>query len=588
MTEQITEQAAGTAADSATPRTPTPVDEVAEAHFRGMLDLSPALRIEVGAPGRDDELDDYSPGGWAAHDDLAARTLAALGAAESASRAAGTFDETDAVTADALRERLGLTRELHSIGADASAFNVLASPVQEIREFFDLVPTASAEDWEANASRLRAVSQALAGHRESLLAARAGGRSPARVQVQAVIEQARAAAEAGGHFDRFVAGASADRPGPADISSGLQAELADAAGSARTAYARFADFLAQQMLPDAREDDAVGREEYALHSRQFLGAAVDLDETYEWGLELLASIDAEQQEIAEALFPGSSVTETMAKLDADPERRIHGLDALRTWMQETADEATAALTGTHFDIPEQVRAIECMVLEDGTGGIYYTPPTSDFSRPGRMWWSVPSGVDSFSAWQERTTVYHEGVPGHHLQLGAAVMMESRLNAWRRQGVWVSGHGEGWALYAERLMDELGFLSDPGDRFGMLDSQRLRAARVCVDIGVHCRKHAPASVGGGIWDREKAWRFLTDNVAMERSFLDFELKRYLGWPGQAPSYSVGQRIWQQIRDAVRAREERDGRVFSLRDFHTRALGLGSVGLSTLQKALVEGF
>ncbi|GAA2086955.1 MULTISPECIES: DUF885 domain-containing protein [Brevibacterium] len=586
MTEQTaTGTAAGTPATA--PRTPTPVDEVAETHFRSMLDLSPALRVEVGAPGREDELDDFSPGGWAARDDLAARTLSALEAAESASRAAGTFDETDAVTAHALRERLGLEREIHAIGADASQLDVIASPVQAVRDFFDLVPTASAEDWEANASRLRAVSQALAGHRESLLEARAGGRIPARTQVEAVIAQAQAAAEAGGHFDRFVAGA-ADSPDADRISAGLRAELTDAAHSARTAYSRFASFLHEQMLPEARADDAVGREEYALHSRTFLGTTVDLDETYEWGLEQLASIDAEQQEIAAELYPGSSVTETMRRLDADPLRRIHGLDGLRRWMQETADEATAALAGTHFDIPDEVRTIECMVLEDGTGGIYYTPPTSDFSRPGRMWWSVPSGVESFATWQERTTVYHEGVPGHHLQLGATVMREDRLNAWRRQGIWVSGHGEGWALYAERLMDELGFLADPGDRFGMLDSQRLRAARVCVDIGVHCRKQAPSSVGGGVWDREKAWAFLTENVAMEHSFLDFELKRYLGWPGQAPSYSVGQRIWQQIREEVRTREEAAGRAFSLRDFHSRALGLGSVGLSTLQKALVEGF
>lgn len=568
-------------------RVPTPVDQVADDHFRGMLDLSPSLRIEVGADGRD-ELDDFSPGGHAAWDDLNARTLGSLEEAEAASRAAGTFDDVDAVTADALRERLGLERELHTLGADLSELNVIASPLQTVREFFDLVPTASADDWEANASRLRAVGQALAGHRESLLEARANGRVAARTQVAAVLEQARALAEAGGHFDKFVATAGGSVSDGEAVSDGLRRELEDAAGSARTAAGRFAEFLQDQLLADAREDDAVGPEEYALHSQMFLGAEVDLDETYEWGLELLASIDAEQRQIAESLYPGASVTETMKRLDEDPARQLHGLDALREWMQTTADEATAAMAGTHFDISDPVKTIECMVLEDGTGGIYYTPPTSDFSRPGRMWWSVPAGVETFSTWQEKTTVYHEGVPGHHLQFGAAVMQDDVLNAWRKQGVWVSGHGEGWALYAERLMDELGYLEDPGDRFGMLDSQRLRAARVCLDIGVHCRKRAPESLGGGVWDKEKAWQFLTDNVAMERSFLEFELTRYLGWPGQAPSYSVGQRIWQDLRIAVKAQDEAAGREFSLRDFHSRALALGSVGLSTMQKALLGGF
>ena len=563
-------------------RVPTPVDAVAEQHFQGMLDLSPSLRIEVGAPGRDDELDDFSPGGLVAQDALNTRTLAALTDAEAESRASGTFDGVDAVTTDALRERLGLEQELHALGAGLSDLNVLTSPFQTVREFFDLVPTASEADWEANAARLRAVGQALAGHRESLLEARADGRIAARTQVAAVIGQARSAAEAAGHFDRFVATAGDT------VSEGLRRELEDAAGTARTASSRFAEFLQEQLLPEASEEDAVGREEYALHSRMFLGAEIDLDETYEWGLELLASIDAEQREIAESLYPGASVRQTMERLDADPARQLHGLDALREWMQATADEATEAMAGTHFDISGPVRTIECMVLPDGTGGIYYTPPTADFSRPGRMWWSVPKGVETFSTWQEKTTVYHEGVPGHHLQFGAAVMQDDVLNAWRKQGVWVSGHGEGWALYAERLMDELGFLADPGDRFGMLDSQRLRAARVCLDIGVHCRKQAPESLGGGVWDKQKAWEFLTANVAMERSFLEFELTRYLGWPGQAPSYSVGQRIWQDLRAAVQMREESAGREFSLRDFHSQALALGSVGLSTLQKAMLGGF
>ena len=126
-----------------------------------------------------------------------------------------------------------------------------------------------------------------------------------------------------------------------------------------------------------------------------------------------------------------------------------------------------------------------------------------------------------------------------------------LNRWRRLMCWVSGHGEGWALYAEKLMADLGFIDDPGDYLGMLDSQRLRAARVVLDIGFHLGLDAPESLGGGTWNREKAWQFLTDNVAMDRSFLAFELDRYLGWPGQAPSYKIGQRLWEQFRDEAKA-------------------------------------
>ncbi|WP_349828740.1 DUF885 domain-containing protein [Brevibacterium litoralis] len=568
-------------------RTPSPVDAVAEAHAQGLLDLHPSLHVELGVPGRETELDDFSPAASAAEAQLRARTLSELAAAEDRARAAGTLDAVDEVTLDAMRERLGVEDDMHTAGLDRGVVNVIHSPVQRIRDFFDLVPTATVTDWEHNAARLRQVGQALTGHREDILAThRELDRVPARRQVLKVAEQAAAAAEEGGHFDRFVAGAT-----EAGASDALQTELAVAAAEARAAYAETARFLRDEVAPLARETDAVGRDEYAIHSRYFLGADVDLEETYAWGLEELVRIDAEQKEIAHRLYPGefsdeNAVSGAMARLDADPARKLHGLDGLREWMQRTADEALAAVDGTHFDIPEPMRTIEAMVLPDGTGGIYYTAPSSDFSRPGRMWWSVPTGVEEFTTWQERTTVNHEGVPGHHLQIGLATYLQDTLNTWRRSLCWVSGHGEGWALYSEKLMAELGLMDEPGDYMGVLDSQRLRTARVCLDIGVHLGLQAPASIGGGTWNAENAWTFLTDNVAMDRSFLAFELDRYLGWPGQAPSYKIGQRLWEQSRDTARAAAEASGRTFDLKAFHMDALSLGSVGLDTLTRALTR--
>ncbi len=344
--------------------------------------------------------------------------------------------------------------------------------------------------------------------------------------------------------------------------------------------------LREEIAPAAPQADAVGRERYALWSRYFLGAVVDLDETYAWGLEELARVVAEQQAVADQLYgPGTDIREAMDRLDRDPARMLKGTAALQEWMQATSDAAVAALAGTQFDIPDPVRRLECRIAPTQSGGIYYTGPSADFSRPGRMWWSVPAGVTDFSTWREKTTVYHEGVPGHHLQIGQTVYRADLLNMWRRMASWVSGHGEGWALYAERLMADLGFLEDPGDRMGMLDGQRLRAARVVLDIGVHLGKPAPEQWGGGAWDAAKAWPFLQANANMAEGFLAFELDRYLGWPGQAPSYKIGQRLWEEIRDDARAAAERDGGVFDLKAFHRRALDVGSVGLDVLREALV---
>ena len=189
----------------------------------------------------------------------------------------------------------------------------------------------------------------------------------------------------------------------------------------------------------------------------------------------------------------------------------------------------------------------------------------------------------FSTWKERSTVYHEGVPGHHLQIAQTLYRSDKLNRWRRIGSLVSGHAEGWALYAERLMVELGYLDRPADRLGALDQQSLRAARVVLDIGVHCDLPAPASVGGGRWDYGKAWQFLSAHSRMAEPVLRYELDRYLGWPGQAPSYKIGERA---LAAATRPGPCRSGRGVRPQVFPPPVLDIGSVGLDVLQAAVLH--
>ncbi|GGO94748.1 DUF885 domain-containing protein [Actinomyces gaoshouyii] len=573
----------GTPAHPASPRTPTAVDAVAERYAERLAALSPEFALYSGLPGRLGALDDYSPAGFSALADLRAQTLAALDTA-------APVDDVDRVTIAAMRERFGVEDELHEAGEDLRALNNIASPIQTIRDTFDNHPMATAGDWESFASALRAVPGALAGHRESLRVAAARGLTPAARQVRACIKQAQdQAGKASSSFTALIEGARLADGGA--LPAALTTDLRAAAREARAAYAEAAHWLATDISPLATGDDAVDRERYERFSREFLGTRIDLDETYEWGRERLAAIDAEQQDIAASLYgPGTTVAEALERLGADASRQVRGTEALRAWMQETSDAAISALDGTQFDIPAPLRALECRIAPSSTGGIYYTAPSDDFSRPGRMWWSVPAGTEDFATWQERTTVFHEGAPGHHLQIGMQTLLRDELNSWRRHGCWVSGHGEGWALYAERLMADLGFQEDPADRMGMLDSQRLRAARVVLDIGVHLRKERPAElaalpgVGEGHWDAGSAWAFLRANAAMGESFLRFELDRYLGWPGQAPSYAVGQRLWEEARDASLAAARAAGADDSLKAFHARALRLGSVGLDVMREAL----
>ncbi|MEI5584710.1 MULTISPECIES: DUF885 domain-containing protein [unclassified Agromyces] len=555
---------------AAAERTPTEVDRIAEGWVDELVRLDPAVGTYIGRTGEDHRLPDYSPAGRAAVVDATRATLDALRRAEPA-------DDVDRITVADLGSELALDLEADAAGLPLRDLNVIASPAQEIREVFDLMPTASVGDWERIAARLAAVPAAIDGYVEMLRLGVDRGVVPAARQVHEVAAQARRHARPDGFFPRFVERAA---PGGAPVGDPLRRRLDAGADGAASAYGRLVEFLEDELAPRAGRDDAVGRDVYALQSRRFLGAAIDLDETYEWGIEELARMVSEQEAVARQILPGASVHEAVAHLEADPARKLVGTDALRRWMQETSDRAVAELGATHFDIPDEIRRLECLIAPTQEGGIYYTGPSDDFTRPGRMWWSVPEGVTEFDTWREKTTVYHEGVPGHHLQIGQAVVNRGQLNTWRRQLAGTSGHAEGWALYAERLMQELGYLDDPADRLGMLDGQRMRAARVVLDLGVHLGKARPD--GAGTWTGEYAFEFMRANVNMPDEFVRFEVHRYLGWAGQAPSYKVGQRIWEQLREEVRRRE---GAAFDIRSFHSRALALGGVGLDTLKRALL---
>ncbi|WP_431798664.1 DUF885 domain-containing protein [Microbacterium kunmingense] len=552
-------------------RTPTPIDTIAEAWVDTLAELDPSLATYIGRSEHNHRYGDYSPQGQARVIDEAKKVRAALAAATP-------VDDIDAVTKEDLTRELDLQIELDEARWHLRDLNVIASPAQDIRAVFDLMPTDTAEDWSVISERMAALPAAVHGYIATLREGIAQGVVPARRQVVEVATQiARYTADAG-FFTTFVGNAA---PAEGQLPASLARELSDRAGAARVAYDKLASFLSGELAPAATEKDAVGRDVYALMSRRFLGATIDLDETYEWGVEELARMVAEQEQIAGEISPGASVEEAVAFLEKDPSRKLHGTEALQKWMQETSDRAVAELGKTHFDIAEPIRRLECMIAPTNEGGIYYTGPTDDFSRPGRMWWSVPEGVTEFDTWRELTTVYHEGVPGHHLQIAQAVYNRAQLNSWRRLLAGPSGHAEGWALYAERLMEQLGYLDDPADRLGMLDGQRMRAARVVLDIGVHLEKQRPD--GEGVWDAPFALEFMRRNVNMPDEFVQFEVNRYLGWPGQAPSYKVGQRIWEQLRDDYR---EANGADADLKAFHKKALDIGGVGLDTLRTALAR--
>jgi uncharacterized protein (DUF885 family) len=553
---------------------PQGVHHISDQYVDDYAKLDPIAATHIGIAGFDELLTDYSPEGYDARTELAARTVREITSAQPA-------NDSERVASAHIVERLGLELEIHEAGLDVADLNVIASPLQNIRQVFDLMPTDNAEQWAVIARRLANVPDAVAGLRAGLAHAASKGTIAALRQVTRCAEQCETwSGERGGEsfFAALVAGAS-------DVDDRLQAELADAAAEAAGAYAGLATFLRTELAPKAPERDAVGADVYGLWSRYFTGAKLDLHEAYAWGWEEFSSIEREMNEVASRIRTGATLAEAAAALDADPRYQVRGQRELEEWMQRLSDTAISELRGVHFDIPDELTRLECKIAPPGGGvGAYYTGPTDDFTRPGRMWWSVPADREEFSTWREVSTVYHEGVPGHHMQIATGVYQAESLNKFQRMVGWVSGHGEGWALYAERLMRELGYLSDDGDLLGMLDAQLFRAARVVVDIGMHLALEIPRGTGfheGARWTPELGLEFMLTRTITDKAHVRDEIDRYLGWPGQAPSYKLGERLWLRARDEAK---QRGGADFDLKDFHKRALELGSMGLDNLRGQL----
>jgi uncharacterized protein (DUF885 family) len=350
-----------------TPRAPRPqtdIDRIAEGWIDASLDLHPEERVYLGRPGREGEYGDTSPAGHAAHAEAARAVIRRLAAATP-------VDVVDEVTRMDLTRELELDVEMHDAGVHLSDLNVIASPAQGIREVFDISPTATEDDWAHVATRLGNVAGAVDGYIETLREGVRRGQVPAKRQIREVLGQVERQASPDGFFRSFAAEA---RPDAGELPASLRQDVGARAEEAREAYERLASFLGSELEPAGRDVDAVGREQYALRSRSFLGAEVDLDETYEWGVGELARMVEEQESIAREILPGASVLEAIAHLDGDASRKLHGTDALRAWMQETSDRAVEELGRTHFDIPEEIRALECMIAPTQEGGIYYSGP----------------------------------------------------------------------------------------------------------------------------------------------------------------------------------------------------------------------
>ncbi len=535
--------------------------------------LSPVLGSIYGVGGPHTGWDDLSPSGTAAMDDLfrsARRTLATLEAS----------DRWDQLAIDVIGDVC--EAEIDKVAHHEHHFdlNSIASNLQTPGVVLETTTFGTDEDVRIFVERLGGLAAFFDGYIARLTDGLENGNVVARRQVLAGIEQANQHAAPGSLVDTTAKKAAQASPQHAD-------PLEDAASTARQAYAALADWLEKTYLPNAPTRDAVGPERYARAARHHLGMAVDpddLDEAVAWGWSEVRRIEARMDELARQIRPGASPADAIALLREDPAWCDPDTASFLERMRRLQHDAVDHLHGTAFDVPEPVRAIDVMLAPPGGPlGAYYRGPNEDFSRPGAVSYRLAEPSDAGIPWfHEVSTAYHEGFPGHHLQIATMVHQAEQLSRFQRLFAHYTGHAEGWALYAERLMLELGAFDHPALELGHLINELARAYRVVVDIGLHLELSIPDDFDlhpGQTWTYDLAVEVMRDRAMLTGPTAIGNVVRYLGWPGQAITYKLGQRVMLEARETLK---QRPG--FTLAGFHASVLEGGSIGLGRLKSLL----
>ncbi len=538
----------------------TAISKILDRFIEDGIKLSPLSATYMGIPGYDDKLDDLSPTGAKKGEDLVRNTLNAVKNETPA-------NEFDRIAKEVAIERLSSELKLSETKESHVTFNLIASPVTEIRQIFEMMKD-SPELVSNVTKRLSGIKSAFDGWRLTIEEAAKDGK----------VNQKRQVLATAGQLDTFAKGgftAVAAKFNPAKDNS----ELLQAAKSAESACAELATWLREKYAPMSQPEDGVGETRYKLWARHFTGADLNIRETYEWGVQELQRINDRMWVAAKKLYPDATTLREVAdRLEKDPRYIVEGEDELIRRLKEFIEIAVERLDGNEFDIDPRIRNCDARLAPEGSASAaYYMGPSEDLSRPGTTWFPT-MGRKTFGWWHIVSTWYHEAVPGHHLQIATSMVNSDRLNRFQRNRVFVSGYSEGWALYAERLMDELGAFEDPGFEMGYLSAQGLRAARVVVDIGMHC---GYKDFDGNVWNADSAFKILHERALLDDISARSEVDRYLGWPGQAISYKVGERFWMEAREDAKRRL---GSNFNLKKFHSYALNLGPMGLDPFQREM----
>lgn len=367
----------------------------------------------------------------------------------------------------------------------------------------------------------------------------------------------------------------ATQPAPAELAAAEASRWKNALVEAidngvRPGLARFQEVLGEVTLSAGRPDEKAGlchlRGGEAVYADMVRGhTTLDLqpEAIHRLGLERVGLLEDEYRRIAGPLLGTDDISRIYGRLRDDPQLRYSSSQSLVADAVECLDKASAAM-GDWFDPTPQA---PCVANPIDLGAMaYYYPPTPNGTRPGSFFFNVADPT-AWTTFQIPAVAYHEGIPGHHLQIALAIENTDLHDIHRN--CYLPAFGEGWGLYSERLSEEMGLYEDDWERVGMLTGDSLRAGRLVVDTGIH-------ALG---WSRKQAIGFLADHSPMSLHEITEEIDRYIACPGQALSYMLGRLEIESLRSEAQAEL---GSAFDIRSFHGTVLGNGAVPLTTLRR------
>ncbi|MFI6868470.1 DUF885 domain-containing protein [Nocardia sp. NPDC050406] len=545
--------------------------ELADRYWDSLLESAPSEATLLGDRRFDDRIEDLS----VAAEERLLRTWEGL-LRETEALDTARLDDSDRITHSLLRTELtGAVEHLRWRPAEMASDQMNGVHAQ----LLTMAPQINAPEPE-NAERLvrryrqfgALLAQATQRFRDGL----AAGRTPARIAIERSLNQ----------LDGYLASDLAEDPfvtfpGPSDWAGekAWRAELADVAREViRPAFAAYREALATDLLPAARSDERPGlcwlgddgadiyRRLLRLHTTlPDLGA----DEIHQLGLTELDRLRTEYAEVGARLFDTADLGEIFTRLRRDPELRYDNGDEIMADARRCLADATAIMGDWFGRLPKQscdILPVPDFLAADAPAA-YYFPPAADGSRKG-AYFVNQHDAKGRNRYETASVAFHEAIPGHHLQLTIANELD-HLPRFQRQSFANTAFVEGWALYTERLADEMGLYADDLGRIGMLAGDSWRSCRLVVDTGLHAKG----------WTRQQAIDFMVANAPVGLEEIRIEVDRYIAMPGQAVAYKVGQLEIQRQRAQA---EQRLGSAFDIKAFHDVALGSGSVSLPVLRE------